>query len=245
MSTEAVIAGLAFLLGGTVKGVIGVGLPVVGVPILATVLPPAEAIALISLPVLVSNVYQALEGGRFRGMFRRFGTLYGGLVAGMLAGAHLLVQVDPRLATGLLGATVAVYAATTLVAPRFAVPARAEGWASPAAGLASGVIGGVTSFWGPPLVMYLSALRPPAEVFIGSMAIGNVLAILVLSGQLAAHRILDGPTLVASALGVVPTMVGVLAGTWLRPRVPPELFRKALMAFLLVMGVNLLRRALW
>ena len=47
-----------FLLAGLVKGVIGMGLPTVAMGLLALVLPPAEAAAIVVVPSLVTNVWQ-------------------------------------------------------------------------------------------------------------------------------------------------------------------------------------------
>ena len=46
-----VLIALAFFAGGLVKGVIGIGLPLVAVPIMATVLAPTTAIALPAVPI--------------------------------------------------------------------------------------------------------------------------------------------------------------------------------------------------
>lgn len=52
----------ALLLGGTTKGALGVGLPLVAIPILSLGMPAPQAIALLVMPVLLSNILQALQG---------------------------------------------------------------------------------------------------------------------------------------------------------------------------------------
>ena len=54
---------LAFLAGGLVKGVLGIGLPRVVVPAIATLTSPPQAIALLLVPALSSNVMQAYQAG--------------------------------------------------------------------------------------------------------------------------------------------------------------------------------------
>ncbi len=53
---------LVFVLAGFTKGVIGLGLPTISMGLLAVVLPPAEAAALLILPSLVTNVRQMVDG---------------------------------------------------------------------------------------------------------------------------------------------------------------------------------------
>ena len=66
-----------FVTGGIVKGTLGVGLPLVVVPLLSLLLDSSKAIGLLVMPVLVSNALQSIEGGRLIFTLRRFGTLIG------------------------------------------------------------------------------------------------------------------------------------------------------------------------
>lgn len=47
---------LAFLVGGVAKGAVGGGLPAVAVPVMATVIEPATAVALTLVPVVLANI---------------------------------------------------------------------------------------------------------------------------------------------------------------------------------------------
>ena len=67
----AAIAG-AFLLAGFVKGVIGLGLPTVSVGLLGLLMTPAQAAAILVVPSLVTNVWQAAVGG---GLWRAGATI--------------------------------------------------------------------------------------------------------------------------------------------------------------------------
>ncbi len=54
-----ITAFLMFVTGGVVKGTLGVGLPLVVVPLLSLLFDASMAIGLLVLPVLVSNVLEA------------------------------------------------------------------------------------------------------------------------------------------------------------------------------------------
>ena len=66
---------LFFTMGGFVKGTMGVGLPLVVVPTLSLLIPAPQAMGLLVVPVLVSNLWQAVEGGNVRYSIRRFASL--------------------------------------------------------------------------------------------------------------------------------------------------------------------------
>ena len=72
MTADQIIFGLAvFLLAGTVKGLVGLGLPTIVIALTTLVLPLTESIAMIALPTIFSNVWQAAVGGNFWKILRR------------------------------------------------------------------------------------------------------------------------------------------------------------------------------
>ena len=46
---------VVFLIGGTIKGTIGIGMPLFIVPVMATVIEPVTVIALLFVPILATN----------------------------------------------------------------------------------------------------------------------------------------------------------------------------------------------
>ena len=57
---DLIFISLTFVLAGFVKGVIGLGLPTVGMGLLAVVMTPAQAAALLVVPSFATNVWQAV-----------------------------------------------------------------------------------------------------------------------------------------------------------------------------------------
>ena len=72
-AATSAIAAIAstFLLAGTVKGVIGLGLPTVSLAILTVLIDIPNAMALLLVPSFVTNFYQALVGGHGLMILRR------------------------------------------------------------------------------------------------------------------------------------------------------------------------------
>ena len=63
---------LSFCVGGVVKGAIGVGLPMLAVPMMSLVMPAPQAMALVAVPVMGSNLGQVWTVGQWRQNLRRF-----------------------------------------------------------------------------------------------------------------------------------------------------------------------------
>ena len=68
---EAAVVAAVFVLAGTVKGVIGLGLPTVALGLLAASVGLERAMALMLVPSFVTNVWQAVAGRHLRGGLRR------------------------------------------------------------------------------------------------------------------------------------------------------------------------------
>ncbi|MBN9265741.1 MAG: sulfite exporter TauE/SafE family protein, partial [Hyphomicrobium sp.] len=58
METSALFIAAVFVLAGLTKGVIGLGLPTISMGLLALVMPPVQAAALLALPSFVTNFWQ-------------------------------------------------------------------------------------------------------------------------------------------------------------------------------------------
>src|SRR6266496_4614468 len=79
-----------FLLAGFVKGALGLGLPTVSMGLLAVSMPPAQAIAIVIVPAIVTNIWQTFGGPYLRDIFRRLWPLMAGVVVGIRLNAGLL-----------------------------------------------------------------------------------------------------------------------------------------------------------
>lgn len=243
------LLGFALLLGmqlvaGSVKGVLGIGLPLVAVPVLSLVMPVPTAIAVMTLPILVSNLYQGLDRRLIAPTLRRFWPMILTAMATCAVSAQLLVTLDARTTYLFLGAIVVGFAAFSLLGDRISVPPRLERPLAPVVGLLAGTLGGLSNFFGPPIIVYLVSLKLTKDAFVCAVGLSFVAAGLPLWATLAAEGVLGTAELIASAVFILPVMLGVLLGQRLRRVVPQQTFRRVLLAVLVLMGLSLVRRGL-
>jgi uncharacterized membrane protein YfcA len=71
-----------FMLAGFVKGVIGLGLPTVSMGLLAATMAPAQALAIVVVPAIVTNIWQTFVGPYLRDILRRLWPLLLGTLGG-------------------------------------------------------------------------------------------------------------------------------------------------------------------
>ena len=230
----------ALLAGGLVKGALGVGLPLVAVPLLSLGMPPHLAIALLVVPVLASNFWQAVEGGRLVPSLQRFG----GLIAAQFLATVLTVRMTLALSASQLSAMLAgaVLLAVALMAwkPTLQISASRERAVGVGVGLLSGLLGGVSSLTGPVIITYLMALRLRRDEFVGSISIIYLSAALPLYGAMLLFGRLGPTELTGSLLALVPMAAGLLAGKALRQHLDDNRFRRVLLVFLIVLAILLL-----
>src|SRR5246127_1647332 len=83
----------ALLLGGMVKGVVSIGVPLVAMPILSQFMPIKEAVLLLSMPIILGNIPQALEGGELLPTMKRIAAPLVGTVMGNIVGVSVLISL--------------------------------------------------------------------------------------------------------------------------------------------------------
>ena len=241
--TLAIVAA-AFLLAGMVKGVVGMGLPTVALPVLTIALGLKEAIALIVVPALITNVWQGLVGGAFVVLLKRLWTLLAPVCIGAWFGVGILAGADATLFSGLLGLLLCTYAAVSLATPQIPAPGRREWWLSPTVGGITGIVTGLTGTFVVPGVLYLQALGLSRDLLVQAMGISFTVATLALALGLRSHGLLPAELGLLSAAGVVPALLGMLAGQQLRRRLSEARFRTIFFSALLLMGCYLAIRAI-
>lgn len=234
---------LAFAAAGLCKGILGIGIPLIAVPLLTGVMHPAVTISVLATPIVVANLWQGFEGGRAGRVTKRFWPVMVTLIAGSAMGAQFLTEIDPVTAQLILGVIVVVFSLSqfkTLVIPD---PSAREKWLSPVVGLVAGWLGGVATFFGPVLVMYLVALRLSKDMFVSTIALLYLIGTVPLFIVLAWKGVLGQEELILSLAGTAIVMAFVVVGRRLRTVISSDRFRQGLLIVLVLMGLNMIRRA--
>lgn len=243
----AIGAAFAMAAGGFAKGVVGFALPLVGVSLAGSFVPYDVAVALLIVPMLVSNLVQGLRGGLAPALagLRRFWVMNLIMAVAIVISAQFVVILPERALFGLLGTIVTGFALIQLAGWRPRFPPRHRQLAEVCISLVAGVLGGLTGIWGPPLVMYLLTLDLPKAEMVRTHSIFFLLGSIALFFAHLHSGVLDARTLPASVWMTVPTMLAMFVGYEVHDRLDQEVFRKAMLVVLVLTGVNLLRRGMF
>lgn len=235
---------LALAAGGVVKGLISIGLPLVGLPLLMLAVDVPTAVNLLMVPIMLSNLVQAVEGAGTWEILRRFMPIQIPLAIGTYLGTALLAALDQHVLLLSVGGFTVGFGMLGLLQPRLAIPQAGERWLGPPVGLVSGVIGGMSTLFGPVLTLFMVGLNLPPNVFVKAISIlyTTAGAFLMVSG--AAHGTASRGDMLLSAAGMIPVYGGMLIGQKMRDRLNAERFRFLVLLVVVITGANMIRTGL-
>ena len=233
-----------YVLAGSVKGAIGLGLPTISMALLGIWLPIEQAAAILVLPAFLTNVWQSLVGGALMSLLARLWPMMGFLVLGTVLTAGIMTS-DSTSITGLfLGAILAVYAGFALAGYQFTVSRRAEPVLGPAAGLTTGLISGATGIFVIPAAPYIQALNLDKDELVQAIGIAALIATAALALGLGLNGNLKVGIVVPGSIAVLSAFAGMFIGQALRARLSVEIFRRWVLIGLVALGGAMIVRAL-
>ena len=238
MSVDVIVlVVLVFFVAGTIKGLIGFGLPTVSIAILAAFLGLIEAMTLMLLPSLITNLFQGLVGKYLIRLIRRywsmfiFGAVFTWLSSSLLSTGHAATFAV------ILGVVLTLYGISSLYSLQLPSPGSRERWISPLVGIVSGGITGITGVFLVPAVGYLQALRMERDELIQAIGLWVTVATLSLAFSLKDHDLFSNELGLLSLTAVLPALLGMWVGRILRPRLSESAFRHLFFAALMLLGV--------
>ena len=240
---ELSLISLVFLFAGAIKGMIGMGLPMVAVPLLSLFMAPAEAAAILVLPAFVTNIWQAIAGRAFFSLLRRLWLLFVGVLAGSWIAAALLNSTESPWALTVLGGVLIAYSALGLSNIHFSVEPRSENWLAPAIGVINGIVSVTTGVFSLPALPYLDGLHLSRDDLVQALGMLFALSTVALAAALAHGGILRSSVAMPSAVALAASLIGVWSGQLIRARIEPKLFRKIFLISLLLLGTHLALRS--
>lgn len=235
---------VALVLSGVGKGILSVGLPLIGMPLLTLLVDVGTAVAILMVPLVLSNLIQAVEGRGTVIMLKRFWPLIIFLIGGTLAGTALFAALDRNVLLLIVGVLAIVMSTFSILQPHVTVSRRTERWAGPLVGLVAGLIGGMSTLFGPLLTVYVVGLKMPRDDFVKAISLLFLIAAVCLMLGGTAQGTAGAQELTWSALAMIPVYGGMLIGQRIRRHINPDQFRMLVLGVVWLTGANLIRMGL-
>jgi hypothetical protein len=236
---------LAFLLAGFVKGALGLGLPTVSMGLLAVTMPPSQALAIVIVPAILTNLWQTFVGPYLRDIVKRLWPLMAGTVIGIWLNAGMLTGPYARYGTIVLGVLLVIYAAIGLSPFRFRVARRDEKWLGGLVGLLTGLVSAATGVQVVPSMPFMQAIGMEKDELVQALGVFFTVATLALAFNLTSAGLLSAATALPGAVAMAGAVAGMLAGQAVRSRLPPESFRRWFLISMILLGLYLAGSAIY
>jgi len=226
-----------FMVAGTVKGSLGIGLPAVAMSILPIFIEPALGVALVAIPIFVTNFTQFVTVKGWPSVIRRFLLAGVSLAITIFFVSRYVADIPAQWINILVGSSLCVFALSALFKLELNVN---EGpvWQL-LVGISSGLIGGLSAIKAP-IMIYTVALKLPREEFIAAAGFLFFCGGVGLIGGLASAALLNSITLTLSAGAVVMALAGFKIGAIIRGHLSEKVFRMSLLWLILALGIRLI-----
>ena len=241
---ELLLVVAASALGAFVKGVTGMGYPLLAVPLLALAIGVEDAVVIVAAPNLAANAYLCWEARRFRTGARDLDRLIGFGAVGAVVGTVALVRLPEAPLLLALAITIVAFVVQFVRQPELRIdPATSRRW-SPVAGTVAGLFQGAVGVSGPVVATWLHGYRLPKVTYVYAITLifgvtGAVqLAVLLGQGAMTTDRT------VGALVAAVPVAVMIPLGVRLRDRLGGAAFERAVLAVLVLAAVSLVARVL-
>ncbi|MCT7377273.1 sulfite exporter TauE/SafE family protein [Chelativorans salis] len=231
----------AVILVGLSKGGFGGAMALLGVPLIALVVPPVQAAAIL-LPILI--VMDVVSLWAWRGFFDRrlLAIMLPGALIGITIGwltAAVVTEGHVRLIVGVV---------TFLFFMRWVVDKVRSGERianhSPYKGFFWGTVSGFTSFvahaGGPPYQVYALSLKQDPKLYTGTSVVFFAIVNAVKLIPYFALGQFDATNLTASLILVPLAPLATLAGVWIVKRMKPQVFYPFMYTMVLIVSLKLI-----
>ena len=229
----------AVFLGGIVKGSVGIGMSMFSVPIIAFALPPTKAMMLLCFPVIFTNFLQ-MDIKKGVGSFR-FLPMFLALFLGLLIGGKLILNLSLNFISISIASVIIIFTSLNFFGFSLKNIKKAnEKILSVIIGFLSGILGGLTTFYAPPIITFLISINLDKEFFIRTTATMYFFASIPLYSSMIYHGLGNYYDLIMSLVLVVPAIIGQFFGSKIRKKLSNEIFQKLILLILIMIGFSLL-----
>jgi uncharacterized membrane protein YfcA len=233
------LVALSLVVAGVMKGTLGVGMPIIALPMVSMLIDVRGAVMLLSMPLILSNIPQALQGGGTFDCLVRLLPVIFGMMPGILVGVIVLLKYDPATTQTIAGVAVMTVATLTLMAPKLTMSDRLLLPAGMVAGFLGGILGGVAAMSGPLVYTFLLAKGLRGKDFIKEASLFLVLSSALLAVSLSTSSAFDWRDTAISMAALAPVACGMMFGQQLRERIPAETFQKIVLIIVMASGAGL------
>ena len=227
-----------FFVAGLIKGFLGIGLPAVGVGVLTLVLSPTHAMSLLVIPIIFTNLSQFVRCKYPVESIKKYWVLALTILISIFITSVFLSKYPVGFLTISIGVAMIFVSLNGLFGFRMRTgpsPCWQVGF-----GLLSGVLGGLSAIWSPPITMYLISRGINKDQFISATGFLFLVGSFPLAIGLFLGGILNQKIIFQSIFGLVIVLFGFYVGEGLGRSISQKRFEMAVYFAFFCMGLRLI-----
>ena len=236
---------LIFLAGGAVKGLIGVGLPTVTLTLLSFIFDIKESISIILLPVIITNLYQMLNGKHLKQIIDDTKIFQISAVPTVFLGFYFLLLLKSDTILLILAIVLIYNSFLGLLKYEIKFKNYKSKYYQILIGGLTGTVTGISGIYTMPFIFLLQSLQYSKNKAIQLMGLTFFLFACMQFLLFLLYDLIDSKILVLSSIACIPILLGVYLGTILRKNIGENIFKMLFNLMLVFMGILLIIKTIF
>jgi uncharacterized membrane protein YfcA len=232
-----------FFISGLIKGFLGLGLPSSAMGLLTFVIEPVHAISVMVAPIIFTNIAQFVRAPNPKKTMNEFKFFAIFIIISIFCTSLFITVYPTQVLTLAIGCAMVAFSLNQLYGVKVSI-GPSYFWHI-VVGIISGVLGGLSSIWSPPVAMYLIARNYGKEQFISATGFLFMVGGLPLGLGLYFAGVLTYLVILQSLMALIFVLIGFRIGESLRNFVSQKIFRNCVLVSFLIMGSRLIYEGLF
>ena len=162
------------------------------------------------------------------------------LVIGLIIGARLILEINLNTITQIIALSIIFAALVNCFGFKINnIKNTHEKIITSIIGFGSGILGGLSTFYGPPMLAYIVAVDLPKEKFVRTVSTMYFIGSFPLYGSLIYYGFATKEDLLLSIFLIIPAFLGQQIGTRIRDKINQKQFRISILITLIILGISL------
>ena len=227
-----------FIVSGIIKGFLGLGLPSTAMGLLTLVIEPIHAISIMVAPILFSNIFQYARSSQPYKTFTELKVFALSIIVSIFVTSLFITAYPRSLLTIAIGSSMVIFSLNQWFG--FKIQIGPSYSFQVLIGTLSGVLGGLSSIWSPPVAMYLIARDYNKEDFISATGFLFMVGGIPLGLGLYFAGVLTFVIAIQSFAALIFVLIGFRIGEYLRGFVNQHTFRNCVLVAFIILGSRLI-----
>ena len=227
-----------FFISGLIKGFLGLGLPSSAMGLLTLVIEPIHAISIMVAPIIFTNIAQFVRAPNPRKTMNDFKYFALLIIISIFLTSFFIKSYPTEVLTVAIGFAMIIFSINQLFGVKITIgPSKI--W-HVLMGIISGVLGGLSSIWSPPVAMYLIAREYTKDQFISITGFLFMVGGAPLGLGLYFAGVLNYLVVIQSFVALIFVLIGFRVGEILRGYISQKVFKYCVLIAFLLMGARLI-----